>query len=272
MSSESKVTVITKILGKDYETSASASATATGVNSQEIADKISKFISTQQAQAIGETTWTGQSKNGFYPLYLSEELAIQKSNTNPPSAYSHNINGTFWFMPNKINNVGLYHGDNSNNLSPFIVPNSPRLLNQMLIESDVLYILKEIVVKLDLLEFFQNTFEPVDGPVLMNKYTLQPPINKAFEDPQIATLISSLNNDQLIEVLLNHVIEGSIESSKLYNGQIIKTLGSLELQVLIESGKVYFVSPGSTAEVIYADIAGTNGVIHVLNKVLLPNL
>ena len=267
MSSESQVTVTSKILGKEYQTSGSASATASGVNSQEIADNISRFIATKQAEAVGQTM-VGQSKNGFYPLYLSEELAIQNSNTNPPSVHSHDINGTVWFMPNKINNIGLFHGDSSSGLVPFIVPNSPRLLSQMLIESDELSTLKNVIQQFQLIDFFQNTFKPAENPTTMNKYTVLPPINSAFEE--ISSILDTLTNDQLIDILLSHVIEGSVFSNQLQDGQLVKTLGTLELEVSIESGKVYFISPGSTAEVIYADIPGTNGVIHVLNKVLSP--
>lgn len=269
MSSESQVTVTSKILDKEYQTSGSASATSSGVNSQEIADNISRFIATKQAEAVGQTM-VGQSKDGFYPLYLSEELAKQNSNTNPPSVHTHDINGTIWFMPNKINNIGLFHGDSSNNLNPFIVPNFPRLLSQILIESDELSTLKSVLEQLDLLEFFQNTFEPTENPTTMNKYTVLAPTNSVFEE--ISSILPNLTNDQLIDILLNHVIEGSVFSNQLQDGQVVKTLGTLELKVSIESGKVYFVSPGSTAEVIYADIPATNGVVHVLNKVLLPVL
>ena len=267
MSSESQVTIINKILGKEYQTSGSASATASGENSQEIADNISKFIATKQAEAVGQTM-VGQSKSGFFPLYLSEELAIQNSNTNTPSVHSHNINGTIWFMPNKINNIGLFHGDNSENLNPFIVPNSPRLLSQMLMESNELSTLKNILEQLELLEFFQNTFEPIENPTKMNKYTVLAPINSAFEE--IEPITSTLLSEQLNDILLSHIIENSVFSSQLENGQKVKTLGTLELEVLIESGKVYFKAPGSTGEVIFADIPGTNGLVHILDKVLLP--
>ena len=264
MSSESKVTVVTNILGQEYETSGTATATA---NSQENADNIAKFIATEQAKAVGQTT-VGQSKEGYYPLYLSEEQAIQNSDTNPPGSHKHTLSETEWFMPNKVNNDKLYHGDSSNNLNPFIIPNSPQLLSQMLAESSELSTLKTVVEELNLLEFFQNTFEPVENPTKMNKYTALAPTNSAFEE--IESILPTLSSEQLNDIALSHVIENSVFSSQLENGQKVKTLGTLELEVLIESGKVYFKAPGSTGEVIYADIPGTNGVVHILNKVLLP--
>ena len=270
MSSESKVTVVTNILGQEYETSGTATATATSNNpekAQEIADKTAEFIATEQAKAIGETT-VGQSKEGYYPLYLSEELSNQNSDTSPQGSHSFELSGTIWHMPNKEDNTGLHHGDSSNNLNPFIIPNSPQLLSQMLAESNELSILKTVVEQLNLLEFFQNTFEPVENPTIMNKYTVLAPINSAFEE--IDSIISTLSSEQINDILLSHVIENSVFSSELENGQKVKTLGTLELEVLIESGKVYFKAPGSTGEVIYADIPGTNGVVHILNKVLLP--
>jgi len=55
MSSESKVTVLTTILGQEYETSGTATATATANNSekaQEFADNVSRFIATEQAKTV----------------------------------------------------------------------------------------------------------------------------------------------------------------------------------------------------------------------------
>ena len=271
-----EVTNKIEILGREYETSGSASATATGDNKKQIALNIAKFLATIQCNSVGLCTKLGysQSKNGYYPLYLSESLAIQNSNTDPPSAHSHLINGTIWFMPNKINNEGLFHGDSSNGLQPFIVPNFPSLLSQILIETDELSLLTSTIQSLSLLEFFQNTFEPVDNPTTWKNYTLLAPLNSAFEQKEIVEILPTLSNDELTNILLNHVIETDVLSSQLQDGQIIKTLGSLELEVSIdtESSKVYFVSPGSTAEVIYADILAINGIIHVINKVLLPNI
>ena len=265
-----------KIENKEYETSGSATATASASKREdatEIADSIAKFIALSQAHAIADIQLTkfGQSKDGFYPLYLSEELAIKNSNTNPPATHSHVIENTKYFMPNKLNNTGLYHGDSSNNLTPFVVPNSPSLLSQMLTESSELSTLKSVLEQLNLLEFFQNTFEPLTNPTTMNNYTLLAPLNSAFEDEKTVEILSKLNNEELKNILLSHVVSGSVFSSDLKNGQTVSTLGTLELEVSIESNNVYFIAPGSKSKVIYANIPGTNGVVHVLDKVLLPS-
>lgn len=265
-----EVKLKTKILDREYETSGTATATATGDDKEKISENIAKFLARVQASRVAECTLLGygQSKNGYYPLYLSEEVAIQNSNTNPPSADVHLINGTTWFMPNKINNEGLFYGDSSNGLQPFIVPNFPRLLSQVLIETEQLSSLTSILQSVSLFEFFQNTFEPFDNPTNITEYMLLAPLNSAFEE--IEEISSTLSIDQIIYILLNHVIEIPVFSSQLQDGQIIKTLAEQELEVSIQSGKVYFVSPGSTAEVIYADILANNGIIHIINKVLLP--
>lgn len=267
------VSVINKIENKEYETSATATATATAYkleDAKEISNNIATFIATTQANAIADIKLTkfGQSKKGFYPLYLSEELAIKNSNTNPPTVHTHIIDETMYYMPNKLNNTGLYHGDSSNNLTPYIVPNSPSLLSQILTESSQLSTLKSVLEQLGLLEFFQNTFEPVKNPTKMNYYTLLAPINNAFGE--ISSILPTLNEKDLTDILLSHVVSGSVFSTDLSNGQKVKTLGTLELEVIIESNKVYFKTPGSKSQVIYADIPGTNGVVHVLDKVLLP--
>ena len=58
MSSESKITVVTNILGREYETAGTATATATANNSEQaqiIADNASRFIATEQAKKVAET-------------------------------------------------------------------------------------------------------------------------------------------------------------------------------------------------------------------------
>lgn len=67
------------------------------------------------------------------------------------------------------------------------------------------------------------------------------------------------------------VVDGSVLSSALTNRLEVSTLGSLKLTVEINDDGVYFKAPGSTAKVVTADVEAKNGVVHLLDTVLLPS-
>jgi len=75
-----------------------------------------------------------------------------------------------------------------------------------------------------------------------------------------------LANPDLKNILLYHVVAGTAMSSSLKDGQQVGTVQGGKLQVKIGGGKVTVGGATVTA----ADVACTNGVIHVIDKVLLP--
>ncbi|MDH4177191.1 MAG: fasciclin domain-containing protein [Thermoleophilia bacterium] len=74
------------------------------------------------------------------------------------------------------------------------------------------------------------------------------------------------NADQLEAILLYHVAEGDVMSSDLSDGQEITTLQGGTLEVGITDGAVSI----GTATVAQPDIEASNGVIHVVDSVLVP--
>ena len=103
-----------------------------------------------------------------------------------------------------------------------------------------------------------------DGP-----FTVFAPTNEAFAALPAGTvenLLKPENKAQLVAVLTYHVVPGKIMSSDLSNGQKAKTVQGAEVEVKIWDGKVSI----SGATVTTADIEATNGVVHVINKVMLP--
>ncbi|MAU36331.1 MAG: hypothetical protein CMD14_03040, partial [Flavobacteriales bacterium] len=62
-------------------------------------------------------------------------------------------------------------------------------------------------------------------------------------------------------------VSGSVMSSMLSNGQIVTTLEGTDLTVTINSTGVYI----DNAMVTVADIVADNGVVHVIDAVLLPS-
>lgn len=108
-----------------------------------------------------------------------------------------------------------------------------------------------------------------DGP-----YTVLAPTNDAFAKLPAGTLDSLLlpeNKDQLTSVLTYHVISGDVMSSQLTNGQVVPTVQGQNLTVEITDGKVYFIdAKGGKAMVITADVDTSNGTVHIIDSVLLP--
>jgi transforming growth factor-beta-induced protein len=102
-----------------------------------------------------------------------------------------------------------------------------------------------------------------DGP-----FTVFAPVNSAFD--AIAGVSATLNADELAEVLKYHVVPGAnVLSTDLTNGMTVTTLAG-PFTVNISGSTVTLTDgSGSTAKVIATNVQGTNGVIHVIDKVLL---
>ena len=103
-----------------------------------------------------------------------------------------------------------------------------------------------------------------DGP-----FTVFAPTNSAFAalpEGTVESLLQEENKDQLTAVLTYHVVAGNVMSGDLSDGQVVTTLQGQELTVSIKDGKVMI----NGATVVAADLAGSNGVVHVIDAVLLP--
>lgn len=99
-------------------------------------------------------------------------------------------------------------------------------------------------------------------------FTVFAPTNAAFAALPPATLNGLLANPaQLAQVLLFHVASGQVLSSQLTNGQNVTTLrtGARPLVVNLTGGVRI-----DGANVVAADVRGLNGVVHVIDNVLLP--
>lgn len=105
-------------------------------------------------------------------------------------------------------------------------------------------------------------------------YTVLAPTNEAFAKLPAGTLDALLlpeNKSQLSGILTYHVISGDILSSQLTNGQVVPTVNGQNLTVEITDGKVYFVdAKGGKAMVTTADVDTSNGTVHIIDSVLLP--
>ena len=101
-------------------------------------------------------------------------------------------------------------------------------------------------------------------------FTVFAPTDAAFAKVPKATLTKLQNDPMLLKsVLLYHVVKGKVPASTVVtlNGKSAKTLNGASVKIAVKGGKVYL--NGST-QVTKTDVMASNGVIHVINKVLLP--
>lgn len=99
-------------------------------------------------------------------------------------------------------------------------------------------------------------------------FTVFAPTNAAFEKLLSGLGITAdqlLNHPQLSEVLLYHVVSGQVLSSNLSNGMKANTLSGQEISVDLSSGVKI-----NSSNVTTADVMATNGVIHIIDTVLVP--
>lgn len=105
-------------------------------------------------------------------------------------------------------------------------------------------------------------------------FTVFAPTNAAFSalpEGTLDTLLQPANKDQLSGILTYHVVAGKVTSDQLQDGQVVKTVNGAELTVNVRDGKVTITdAKGGTATVATADVEATNGVVHVIDAVLLP--
>ena len=101
-------------------------------------------------------------------------------------------------------------------------------------------------------------------------FTVFAPTDAAFAKVPKATL-AKLGADPMLlkSVLLYHVVSGKVPAGTVVtlNGKSAKTVNGAPVKISVKGGKVYL--NGST-QVTKTDIMASNGIIHVVNKVLLP--
>jgi uncharacterized surface protein with fasciclin (FAS1) repeats len=98
-------------------------------------------------------------------------------------------------------------------------------------------------------------------------YTVFAPTDAAFAKVPAATL-DKLAKDKaaLRSVLLGHVAKGGITAAKVVKKRSIKTLNGERVRVRVRGDKVFV----GGARVTTPDVRASNGVIHAINRVLLP--
>merc|ERR1711881_153261 len=108
--------------------------------------------------------------------------------------------------------------------------------------------------------------ETLEGP---GPFTVFAPTNEAFNalpDGVLADLLKPENKDKLVNILTYHVASGDVMSKAIKNRERIKTVEGKDVEAHVSSSGVMI----NDAKVIKADVVASNGVVHVIDHVLLP--
>ncbi len=102
-----------------------------------------------------------------------------------------------------------------------------------------------------------------DGP-----FTVFAPTDAAFAalpEGTVETLLMPENIDQLTAILTYHVVPGKVMSTDLSDDMMATTVQGSDIMIDLDNGVMV-----NNATVVSADIEASNGVIHVIDTVILP--
>lgn len=98
-------------------------------------------------------------------------------------------------------------------------------------------------------------------------YTVFAPTDEAFNKLPKDVLSSLLEDKEALKnVLLYHVVSGDITSKQIVKLNDAMTLNGSDIKIKVDDGKVMV----NDSQVVGADVVASNGIIHVIDTVLLP--
>jgi len=198
---------------------------------------------------IGTTAMSNSLKSGYFPT-------LSKSAGNNISMYISVEGGVSINKNTKVTSAdiaaknGVIHVVDKVILPPSIV--------NIAIDNANFSILVQAVVKAGLVDALSGA-----GP-----FTVFAPTNDAFKAlfAQLGIMgIDNLTAEQLTPILTYHVVSGNVLSTALSNGDVPTLNKGKSLKVNLSGGVKI-----NDSEVVAANIQGSNGVVHVINKVLIP--
>ena len=104
-----------------------------------------------------------------------------------------------------------------------------------------------------------------DGP-----FTVFAPTDEAFAklpEGTVESLLKPENKDKLTAILTYHVVSGKVKAKQVVTLDSATTVNGDTVDIKVKNGKVKV----DAANVIKTDIAASNGVIHVIDSVIMPN-
>jgi transforming growth factor-beta-induced protein len=208
-----------------------------------------RLLSTNISSGYINTLSTGPGNNNI-SLYIDFNTSYMKDAVTAGSASNVFLNrdASVINVDNMATN-GVVHTINKVLLPPSVV--------DIALANNNFSILAEAVAKAGLVETLMG-----EGP-----FTIFAPTNAAFEALFAELKINSiqgLSNEVLIPVLLYHVVSGNVRSTDLSTSSVATLNGNININVGSS------VKINGSVNVILADVQGANGVIHAIDKVLMP--
>lgn len=104
----------------------------------------------------------------------------------------------------------------------------------------------------------------------LGPFTVFAPTDAAFAAIQedVDNLLKPENKAKLADILTFHVVSGNAMAADLEDGQELTTVQGGKLKVAINGDNVMI----GDAQVTMADVEASNGVVHVIDKVLMPEM
>ena len=197
---------------------------------------------------LGASAFSGELSNGDIVTPLNDANTIKLTVTSEGMVYA---NQAMVFLADVAADNGVVHA-----IDAVILP--VETVVDIAIDNDFTY-LATAVITAELLPALTNP---------LAEYTVFAPDNMAFEN-----LAAALGTDIdgvlalpfLSDVLLYHVVDGILLSTDLENGSLTTLFGQ-DVEVDVTSGVMI-----NNATVTLADVLADNGVVHVINEVLIPD-
>jgi uncharacterized surface protein with fasciclin (FAS1) repeats len=209
-----------------------------------------------------QVTWVNDG--GLHDVNADENTQTGESFNNPESFQSNTTNvigatiytHTFT-IPGTYNYDCSVYGHAAQGMVGQIIVQGPPSIMDIVAESEAHTILEAAINAAGLNEL-------LDGE---DPFTLFAPTDDAFDalpEGTVATLLANI--DELIEVLAHHVVGGTFMAEDLNDGDVLTTANDDNLTVTVD-GMTYMID---MATVISANIEASNGVVHVIDMVLIP--
>lgn len=157
----------------------------------------------------------------------------------------------------------------------------------------VVHVINKVILPANLLELisFNNDFSSLKASLevasldgvfnsgsLENPITLFAPNEYAFSDllselgvGSLQDVVNAIGVEGLSSVLTYHVLSGNVRAENVSAGTVT-ALNEQTFEISTDNGVVITDYAGETSNVIFTDVQGTNGVLHIIDEVLLPNL
>lgn len=141
---------------------------------------------------------------------------------------------------------------------PYFVPDTASTLLDLLLSSPAHQTLCAAIVSSGLSQIF-------DGK---DFYTVFAPTDAAFQKllPGTLELIQNYSESKLSNLVKNHIVPGSFLSSSFYSGLRLNTLADNYISISINNNNIFY----DFAPLSEVDIMAGNGVLHVIDEVVLP--